>query len=155
MDTVTLEYIKTFGSLAGFAALLWNLISTYHNRRGRLEVTLSWSTNTDKYDTCFEINVVNHGIDTRVIDRVSAVYLDEKPKKNTSNSTSTYIKELPGATLKRGEKVTEKILYQKDKYLTDMLLNRPIRFCIMDTFGKKYYSNKLNGDGMFKLPKKS
>lgn len=153
MDTGTLEYIKTFGSLAGFVALIWNLISTYYNRRGRLEVTLGWSTNPDNYDTYFEINVVNHGIDTRVIESVSAVYLDERPKKDIRNSTSQYIKNLPGVTLKRGEKATEKILYQQNKHLADMLLNRPIRFCIIDTFGKKYYSNDLNGRGMFKLPK--
>lgn len=149
-----IEWLKVVGSLAGLAALIWNISSAYFSRRGELEVNLGWKTNREDLSTYLYIDVVNKGIDTRVIDYVSVVYLDEKPKKNSRHSTEEYISFLPGLTLKRGEKGIEKIFYKENDVRKELLLNRKILFRVTDTLGKSYDSTKLN-DGVFELPEKS
>lgn len=148
-----MENLKLLGSCAGILALIWNIFTAYYNRSGRLEVTLGWKTNTDDYSTYLTINVINKGVDTRVIGEVYVVYLDEKEEKNTRRSTESYIVLLPGQTLKRGDKLVEKIFYQKDPNLENLFLSRPLFFKVVDTFGKSYNSSKLNSGG-FALPKK-
>lgn len=149
----SVEWIKVIGSLAGLAALTWNILSAYFSRRGELEVSLGWKTNREDLSTYLYIDVINKGIDTRVIDYVSLVYLDEKSTKSFRHSTDDYISLLPGRTLKRGEKETEKIFYKDNKVLKELLLNRKILFRVTDTLGKSYDSTKLN-DGTFQLPEK-
>jgi len=101
-------------------------------------VNLEWNTNKEDFSTYLYIDVVNKGIDTRVIDYVSLVYLDEKPMKNSRHSTDSYISILPGRTLKRGEKEIEKIFYKENKVLNELFLNRKILFRVTDTLAKKY-----------------
>lgn len=149
----SIEWLKVVGSLAGLAALVWNISSAYFSRKGELDVSLGWRTNNEDLSNYFCIYVVNKGIDTRVIDNVSLVYLDEKPKKNSQNSTEKYISVLPGLTLKRGDKGTEKIFYKDNEHLKELLLNRKILFRVTDTLGKSYDSTKLN-NGVFELPEK-
>lgn len=90
-------------------------------------------------------------MDTRTISQVAVVYFDEKPLRNGNHSTSNYIKELPGKTLKRGEMLTEKIQYQQDPILKSLFFERKIFFRVYDTFDRHYDTTKLN-DGVFQLP---
>ncbi|MBB6503021.1 hypothetical protein [Pedobacter cryoconitis] len=139
----TTEVLKLIGSCAGFLAFIWNMIVYFGSRRGGLEVTIGWGTEKGNLSTYLYIDVVNKGVDTRVIDYVSIVYLDQKPLKNGRHSTDEYIVNLPGLSLKRGEKGREKIRYQENTYLMDLFLNRKILFRVTDTLGKNYDSTKL------------